>query len=137
MIIYNHIEGSTRHGILCEGFSCDPVISGNLIENNRKTGIKLAYCAKAHIGDKGKSTRELSAVLDHYNIESDGDEQNAEIYSHALETYQMFFDEDDDNEMMGQNSVYDNKSSVGLGTNHGRQTEDLAKLQLQNFSYIQ
>ena len=35
---------------MCEGFSCFPVIRANLIHKNRKTGIKLANSARAHIG---------------------------------------------------------------------------------------
>lgn len=63
-IIRNFVEGSTQSGIICEGQLCKPLISANTIEANRKTGIKLAFCARAHIGDKGESSNELSGVLD-------------------------------------------------------------------------
>ena len=63
-VLCNFIEGSTHHGISCEGHLCKPEIVGNTIEGNRKTGIKLAYCASAHIGGQGENCEELSALLD-------------------------------------------------------------------------
>ena len=37
----NYIEASTHNGIVCEGQYCLPMIRGNIIETNRKAGIKL------------------------------------------------------------------------------------------------
>ena len=53
LIQNNLIESCTHNGIVCEGFSCYPIIKANIIESNRKTGIKLASSARAHIGGEG------------------------------------------------------------------------------------
>ena len=46
----NYIEASTHNGIVIEGFSSCPMIRANIIEANRKSGIKLVENARAHIG---------------------------------------------------------------------------------------
>ena len=53
LIQRNFIEACTHNGIVCEGFSCYPIIKANVIDSNRKTGIKLASSARAHIGGEG------------------------------------------------------------------------------------
>ena len=55
LIQRNYIESCTKNGIICEGFSCYPMIKANIIDSNRKCGIKLADSARAHIG--GEDTR--------------------------------------------------------------------------------
>lgn len=49
----NFIESCTHNGIVCEGFSCFPLIKANHIELNRKSGVKLANSARALIGGEG------------------------------------------------------------------------------------
>ena len=53
----NYIEASTHNGIVCEGQKCWPDIKANIIESNRKAGIKLVDYARAHIG--GQSIEDL------------------------------------------------------------------------------
>jgi len=50
LIQKNYIEASTHNGIVCEGEGCKPNILANIIETNRKAGIKLMDNACAHIG---------------------------------------------------------------------------------------
>lgn len=50
LIQRNFIESCTKNGIICEGFGSLPIIKANIIDSNRKCGIKLADSAKAHIG---------------------------------------------------------------------------------------
>ena len=50
VVFRNHIEASTHSGISCEGLHCYPIIRSNIIELNRKAGIKLMNGARAHIG---------------------------------------------------------------------------------------
>ena len=54
----NYIEASTHNGIVCEGFSSCPLIKANIIEANRKSGIKMIDSARAHIGGHTLSDRE-------------------------------------------------------------------------------
>lgn len=53
----NKISSCGCNGIICLGDSCEPDIRGNVIESNRKAGIKLTEMAIAHIG--GISKEEL------------------------------------------------------------------------------
>jgi hypothetical protein len=46
----NKIESCGYNGIVCQGEHCEPDIRGNIIESNRKSGIKLTEKAIAHIG---------------------------------------------------------------------------------------
>jgi len=46
----NYIESSTHNGIVCEGQKCWPDIRANVIEANRKAGIRLTENSRAHIG---------------------------------------------------------------------------------------
>jgi hypothetical protein len=96
----NYIEGSTHHGITCEGHLCCPNIIGNTIEGNRKTGIKLAYCARAHIGGDGENCMELSAILDLCSYGEEIGGQDDKLYKESLETYSVFFDEENLNQSM-------------------------------------
>jgi len=50
LIQKNYIEASTHYGIVVEGFASAPNIKGNIIEANRKAGIKLTDNSRAHIG---------------------------------------------------------------------------------------
>ena len=50
----NKIYSCGCNGIVCLGESCEPDIRGNIIESNRKAGIKLADMAIAHIGGTTK-----------------------------------------------------------------------------------
>mmetsp|Transcript_21873 Transcript_21873/g.33911 ORF Transcript_21873/g.33911 Transcript_21873/m.33911 type:complete len:120 (+) Transcript_21873:1259-1618(+) len=49
----NYIEASTHNGIVCEGSKCWPDIKANILEANRKAGIRLMDMARAHIGGEG------------------------------------------------------------------------------------
>ena len=53
LIQKNYIEASTHYGIVVEGFGSSPNIKGNIIEANRKAGVKLTDNSKAHIGGEG------------------------------------------------------------------------------------
>jgi parallel beta-helix repeat protein len=46
----NRIFSCGYNGILCMGESCEPNIRGNIIDSNRKAGIKLTDLSTAHIG---------------------------------------------------------------------------------------
>mmetsp|Transcript_11521 Transcript_11521/g.19489 ORF Transcript_11521/g.19489 Transcript_11521/m.19489 type:complete len:135 (+) Transcript_11521:202-606(+) len=50
LIQKNYIEASTHNGIVCEGAKCYPDIKANIIEANRKAGIRVMDNAQAHIG---------------------------------------------------------------------------------------
>jgi hypothetical protein len=50
----NRIISCSHYGILCMGEFCEPDIRGNIIESNRKAGIKLTELATAHIGGTTK-----------------------------------------------------------------------------------
>eukprot|EP00347_Sterkiella_histriomuscorum_P014217 403361723 len=60
----NRIFSCGQHGILCQGQYCEPDIRGNIIESNRKAGIKLTDDAIAHIGG---TTKEEVKILPSYN----------------------------------------------------------------------
>lgn len=51
----NKIYSCGCNGIVCMGDSCEPDIRGNIIESNRKAGIKLTELAVAHIGGVSKN----------------------------------------------------------------------------------
>jgi len=90
----NHIEGSTQNGVTCDGYLCRPTISANTIEANRKTGVKLAFCARAHIGGPGESSQELSRIL---ALESNGKSMggpNDKYDREQHELYQDYFEDD-------------------------------------------
>ena len=50
----NRIEQCAFDGIIVYGQHCEPDIRGNIIANNRKSGIKLMRGAIAHIGCTSK-----------------------------------------------------------------------------------
>lgn len=57
----NRIFSCGYNGILCMGESCEPDIRGNIIDSNRKAGIKLTDMSSAHIG--GTSKEDLQMFL--------------------------------------------------------------------------
>jgi hypothetical protein len=57
----NRITQSGLNGIYCAGEGCKPDIRGNVIDQNRKAGIKLCEQASAHIG--GTSKDDLNAFV--------------------------------------------------------------------------
>lgn len=59
----NRIFSCGFNGIICMGEYCEPDIRGNIIESNRKAGVKLTDNAIAHIGG---TTKEDIKVLPHY-----------------------------------------------------------------------
>lgn len=63
----NRVFSCGQHGILCMGSFCEPDIRGNIIESNRKAGIKLTDDAIAHIGG---TTKEEVRVLPSYHMAS-------------------------------------------------------------------
>lgn len=60
----NRIFSCGHHGILCMGKYCEPDIRGNIIESNRKAGVKLTDDAIAHIGG---TTKDEIKILPSYN----------------------------------------------------------------------
>ena len=50
----NRIFSCGYNGILCMGEFCEPDIRGNIIDSNRKAGIKLTDSSSAHIGGTTK-----------------------------------------------------------------------------------
>ena len=50
----NHIKTCGHNGIVAIGEQCEPDIRGNIIQQNRKAGIKLTEYAVAHIGGTSK-----------------------------------------------------------------------------------
>ena len=50
----NHIKTCGHNGIECKGEQCEPDIRGNIIEQNRKAGIKLTEKSNAVIGGSTK-----------------------------------------------------------------------------------
>lgn len=83
---------------------------GNTIEGNRKTGIKLGFCARAHIGDKGDSCQELSAILDICSFGEVIGGQDDKLFKESLETYSVFFDEENN---MNQSQYEDDMPNYG------------------------
>lgn len=64
----NRIISCGHNGIVCIGEYCEPDIRGNIIESNRKAGIKITEFAKAHIGGTSKEDSEnLPCVKDFQN----------------------------------------------------------------------
>jgi|LauGreDrversion4_2_1035121.scaffolds.fasta_scaffold71433_4 hypothetical protein len=57
----NRVTQSGSSGIYCTGASCKPDIRGNVIDQNRKCGIKLCEDSSAHIG--GTSKEDLSLFM--------------------------------------------------------------------------
>jgi parallel beta-helix repeat protein len=53
-IYRNKIFSCGYNGIVCMGEHCEPDIRGNIIESNRKAGIKITERATAHIGGTHK-----------------------------------------------------------------------------------
>ena len=60
LIYKNHIESSTQNGVVCEGLDCFPVLKCNMIELNRKAGIRCCEEARAHIGGDIRHVKGLS-----------------------------------------------------------------------------
>lgn len=54
LIWRNRIEQCAYDGIIVYGLHCEPDIRGNVIANNRKSGIKIMKNATAHIGGNSK-----------------------------------------------------------------------------------
>ena len=54
LIWRNRIEQCAYDGIIVFGQHCEPDIRGNVIANNRKSGIKIMKNAIAHIGGTSK-----------------------------------------------------------------------------------
>lgn len=54
LIWRNKIEQCAFDGIVVYGSHCDPDIRGNIIANNRRSGIKIMKNAIAHIGGTSK-----------------------------------------------------------------------------------
>jgi hypothetical protein len=50
----NKIFSCGCNGIVCMGESCEPDIRGNIIESNRKAGIKITEMSTAKIGGSEK-----------------------------------------------------------------------------------
>ena len=67
MIWRNRIEQCAFDGIIVYGQHSEPDIRGNVIANNRKSGIKLMKNAIAHIG--GTSKDDILYLPDGPNIE--------------------------------------------------------------------
>lgn len=62
LIWRNKIEQCAFDGIIVFGQHCEPDIRGNVIANNRKSGIKIMKNAIAHIG--GTSKEDLNELPD-------------------------------------------------------------------------
>ena len=58
----NKIEQCAFDGIIVYGPHCEPDIRGNVIANNRKSGIKIMKNAIAHIG--GNSLEDIDQLPD-------------------------------------------------------------------------
>lgn len=54
LIWRNKIEQCALDGIIVFGPHCEPDIRGNIIANNRKSGIKITKNAQAHVGGTSK-----------------------------------------------------------------------------------
>lgn len=63
----NRIEQCAYDGIIVFGEQCEPDIRGNIIANNRRSGIKLMKNSIAHIG--GNSKEDILEVPDLANFE--------------------------------------------------------------------
>lgn len=74
----NYIEASTHNGIVVEGFSSCPMIKANIIEANRKSGIKLVENARAHIG--GQTLDDLNVTRSHLDFK-----EYANVYAHLFQ----------------------------------------------------
>jgi hypothetical protein len=70
LLYKNKILSCGFNGIICTGIQCEPDIRGNIIQSNRKAGIKLNEMAKANIG--GTCKADLT--------EEDPDEYSENIY---------------------------------------------------------
>ena len=62
LIWRNKIEQCAFDGIIVYGPHCEPDIRGNVIANNRKSGIKIMKNAIAHIG--GNSLEDIDYLPD-------------------------------------------------------------------------
>lgn len=63
LIQRNYIEASVLSGIVVEGWKSYPIIKANVLEANRKIGIKLTNKARAHIGGEGHNIHELNQLI--------------------------------------------------------------------------
>ena len=68
----NKIEQCAFDGIIIFGSHCEPDIRGNIIANNRKSGIKITKNASAHIGGTSKED-----ILELPDFSNQGDVQKA------------------------------------------------------------
>ena len=87
LIQKNYIESCTKNGIICEGFSCYPIIKANIIDSNRKCGIKLSDSARAHIG--GDDTIGQLAQRVDESLAKNADD----FLKEAEQLYQSFFED--------------------------------------------
>ena len=78
LIMKNYIESSTHNGIVCEGHKSWPDIRANVIEANRKAGIRLTDNSRAHIG--GESFDDLVKKRSHLDSK-----EHAELYQKMFE----------------------------------------------------
>ena len=65
LIWRNKIEQCAFDGIIVFGPHCEPDIRGNIISNNRRSGIKIMKNAIAHIG--GTSKEDIMVLPDMSN----------------------------------------------------------------------
>ena len=63
LIQRNYVEASVLCGIVVEGWKSYPVIKANVLDSNRKIGIRLGNKARAHIGGEGQNTHELTQLM--------------------------------------------------------------------------
>lgn len=59
LVQQNYVEASTHNGIVVEGHKCFPDITANVIEANRKAGIRIMDNAQAHVGGSDPSDLSL------------------------------------------------------------------------------
>ncbi len=57
----NRVTASGQNGIFAHGEQCEPDIRGNVIDSNRKAGIKFCEMACGHIG--GTSKEDLAMFI--------------------------------------------------------------------------
>ena len=81
LIWRNIIENNSANGILCQGDKCTADIRGNIINLNRKVGIKVTEFAKAEI----RGIKKQGDPLDHLI--------NTAEFKNKLENIQVFSSE--------------------------------------------
>lgn len=91
LIQKNYIEASTQNGIVCRGPRCWPDIKANVIESNRKAGIKLVDFARAHIG--GQSLEDNARETANKDGEEFNGEVNMENFQAHTKLYAELFEE--------------------------------------------